>query len=74
MRGLGNVEKCKVVRSIIKEARCEVCCIQEIKWNCFDSSYFDCVLPSYFERRCVFIDAINTSGDALFLGRSQGPL
>lgn len=46
-RGLGNLDKCLVVRNVIKNSRCDVCCLQETKWNTFELHYFLSVFPSY---------------------------
>lgn len=68
-RGLGSIEKCSGVRSTIRLARCDIVCIQESKLNEFDSNYFLSFLPSFFEKQCVFINAINTLGRCLISWR-----
>lgn len=48
VRGLGLASKCDVVRNVIKNSRCEICCMQEVKWNTFEFAYVNRVLPSFF--------------------------
>lgn len=64
-RGLGDEKKCNVVRNVIRSARCDVCCLQETKWNDFDVLYYLRVLPTFFDRNCVAIKAINTKGGCI---------
>lgn len=64
-RGLGNLDKCLVVRNLIRSSRCDVVCLQETKWNKIDLVYIASVLPSFFERNCVYIHAIGSRGGCL---------
>lgn len=48
VRGLGNDEKCLVVRNVIKNSRCDICALQETKGNRVDLSYVSRFLPSFF--------------------------
>lgn len=64
-RGLGDEKKCNVVRNVIRSSRCDVCCLQETKWNDFDVLYYSRVLPTFFDRNCVAIKAINTKGGCI---------
>ncbi|XP_078175173.1 uncharacterized protein LOC144568675 [Carex rostrata] len=61
-RGLGDLDKCLVVRNVIRSSRCDVVCLQETKLNNLDCSYASAFLPSFFVKQCAFIDAIGTSG------------
>lgn len=62
VRGLGDSSKCNVVRNSIRQARCDVCCLQETKMNTTDFQFYSLVFPSYFERNVVGISAIGTAG------------
>lgn len=64
-RGLGNPEKCNVVREAIRKSRSDLCILQETKLNAFDLTAYSRILPSYFERRCVVLDAIDSRGGCL---------
>lgn len=64
-RGLGGVEKCNVVKNVIKESRCDVCCLQETKWNTDDPLCHAKALPNFFERRCAALLAIGSSGGTI---------
>lgn len=61
-RGLGDVKKCNVVKNVIRRSRCDIVCIQETKWSRFEFAYAANVLPNFFNRSCVFIDAQNAAG------------
>lgn len=61
-RGLGSLEKCLVVRNVIKSRRCDVVCLQETKWNSYNLHYFLAVFPSYFDHQGAYICANNSSG------------
>lgn len=65
VRGLGDVNKCDVARNIIKNSRCDVSCMQELKWNTFDCRYVNRVLPSFFDKNCVMRIANNSKGGLL---------
>lgn len=65
VRGLGDLNKCDVVRNVIKNSRCDVCCMQEVKWNNFDLSYISRVLPSFLDKNCAMVFADNTKGGIL---------
>lgn len=64
-RGLGCLDKCLVVRNVIRASRCDVVCIQETKWNEIELSYVLSVLPTFFENECMYINAINSRGGCL---------
>ena len=61
-RGLGSLEKCLVIRNVIRVSRCDVVCMQETKWNRMELNYITSVLPSFFQRDCMFINALNSRG------------
>lgn len=65
VRGLGADEKCNLVKSTIRTSRCDVCCLQETKWNTFDLLNYSKVLSTFFERNCVALKAINSSGGCI---------
>lgn len=65
VRGLGSASKCGVVRNVIRRSRCHIVCIQESKWNTYDLAYVASVLPSYFEMRCVLLNAQGRSGGCI---------
>lgn len=65
VRGLGCLEKCLVVRNVIREARCDFVCLQETKWNNWELNYVLSLLPSYFQSDCMFITALNSRGGCL---------
>ena len=65
VRGLGDESKCNVVRNVIKESRCDVVCLQETKLNERNLSYVLRVLPSFFNRQVVSIDARGSAGGVL---------
>lgn len=64
-KGLGSLEKCSVVRNVIRSSRCDVVCMQETKWNKMNLIYVSTVLPSFFEFDCMYIDAIGSRGGSL---------
>lgn len=51
-RGLGCLEKCRVVRNVIRSSRCDVVALQETKWGDFDYWYASTVLPNFFVKEC----------------------
>ena len=63
-RGLGRLDKCDVVRNVIRQSRCDICMLQETKMNENNLNYVS-VLPFFFERNCVVVHAHNTSGGLL---------
>lgn len=64
-KGLGGMEKCNVVKNIIKEARCDICCLQETKWSTDDPSCHAKALPNFFEKRCASLLARGTKGGVI---------
>ena len=68
-RGLGALEKCGVVRDVVRKSRCDICLFQETKWNSFDLAHYFTALPSYFDQNCAVIDPISTSGGCLIAWR-----
>lgn len=65
VRGLGDDEKCLVVRNTIKSSRCEICVLQETKCNRLDFSYIMRFLPSFFSYEVAFNLAINSVGGTI---------
>ena len=65
VRGLGDVNKCNVVKNVIRRSRCDIVCIQETKWNKTEFVYLASVLPNFFQRSCVVIDAQGAAGGVL---------
>lgn len=65
VRGLGDLKKCDIVRNTIKSSRCDVCCFQETKWNTFDPLIYATALPTFFEKNCVALKAINSAGGCI---------
>lgn len=47
VRGLGNLDKCLVVRKVLREACVDVVCLQETKWNTLDFNYVSSAFPSF---------------------------
>lgn len=68
VRGLSNLDKCTVVRNILRKSRCDVICLQETKLNEKNLDYFGVVLPSYFDRDFSVLDACGTKGGVSLLG------
>lgn len=64
-RGLGNLEKCDVVRNALRQSRCDVCMIQETKWNDINFNFYSRLLPSFFDRNVVVVHAQNSAGGIL---------
>lgn len=64
-RGLGKLDKCEVVRSVVRQSRCDVCMLQETKWNEYSLNFYSRVLPSYFDKNVVVVHANNTVGGLL---------
>lgn len=62
VRGLNDVEKSNVVKNVIRRSRCDIVCMQETKLNKFEFSHASNVLPNFFSRRCVVLDASNCAG------------
>lgn len=62
VRGLGLLDKCHVVRDVLRSSRCEICCLQETKINKMEFEYVARVLPSFFEINCVYLDATESRG------------
>lgn len=65
VRGLGSDDKCAVVRDVIRTSRCDVLFLQETKCSHGDCAYFSRVLPTFFDERCVTLDARNTAGGCM---------
>lgn len=63
--GLEDVNKCNVVRNVVRTSRYEVCCMQEVKWNTFNFQYVNRVLPFFFNKNCAMIFANNFKGRLL---------
>lgn len=61
-RGLGSIEKCLIVRNVIKSSRCDIVCLQETKWNMYDLQYYMAVFPTYFYHQKAYINARGTKG------------
>lgn len=59
---MGCLKKCGVVRDLIRSSRCDICCLQETKWNQIDFSYVASVLPTFFARNCVSVNAADSKG------------
>lgn len=70
-RGLGILEKCNVVREIIRSSRCDVCMLQETKINEFSLNYMLPFLPSYFNQKCVFNVADRSKGGILIAWKNN---
>lgn len=64
-RGLGSLEKCLVVRNVIKSSRCDIICLQETKLDSLELSHVHTILPTFFDKQCGYINAIGTSGGCL---------
>lgn len=64
-RGLGDVEKCNVVKNVIKGSRCDICCLQETKWSSYDPSCHAKALPNFFDKYCASLLAIGSSGGSV---------
>lgn len=54
-----------VVRSVIRESRCDICCLQESKLNEINLSYVSWVLHSFFHVDVVSIDVMGSRGGCL---------
>ena len=65
VRGLGCPKKCNVVRDVLRSSRGDLCCYQETKINELDYTYAARVLPTFFERNCVYLNAIESRGGLL---------
>jgi exonuclease III len=65
IRGLGDINKCKVVRDAIRSSRCDVVLYQETKWNKVELSYMCALYPSYFDKNIVCTNAPNSAGGYL---------
>lgn len=59
------LDKCNVVREVIRSSRCDVCLLQETKLNEISLSYVVNFLPSYFSPNCVFNLVFNSLGGIL---------
>lgn len=64
-RGLGLLDKCNVVREVIRSSRCDVCLLQETKLSEIPFNYFSRFLPSYFNLSCVYNLADHSKGGIL---------
>lgn len=62
VRGLGLLQKCYVVRDVLRASRCDIVCFQETKINKMEFNYVSRLLPSFFEYNCVFLDATESRG------------
>ena len=62
VRGMGDDEKCLVIKNTIKKSRCDVCVLQETKCNRIDLSCVLRFLPSFFSYDVAFNLAINSAG------------
>lgn len=65
VRGLGALDKCNVVRDVIRTSRCDVCLLQETKLNEVTLNYVLRFLPSFFNPQVAYNQAFNTSGGIL---------
>lgn len=64
-RGLGSLEKCLVIRNVIRSSRCDVVCLQEMKLSSLGFAHVSTMLPSFFQTQCAFIDAIGSAGGCI---------
>lgn len=69
--GLGSLEKCLVVRNVIKNSRYDICCLQETKWNMYDLSYYMAVFSTYFDHRGAYINARSISGRCIIVWKKN---
>lgn len=69
--GLGSLDKCLVVRNVIKKSRWDVCCLQETKWNDYNLLYYMTMFPSYFDRSSAYISEKNTKGGCVITSRNN---
>lgn len=65
VRGLGCVNKGNVVRNTIKNSRCDLCLLQEMKCNSINYSIITKFLPSFFNQDVAFNLAQNSAGGVL---------
>lgn len=61
-RGLGDLEKCRVVSDVIRNSRCDVVLLQETKLNEVNLRYVLSFLPSFFNSNCAFNQASHSKG------------
>lgn len=71
VRGLGNDDKCRIVRNVIKNSRCDVCVLQESKCNKFDLSYIMRFIPSFFSFEVAYNLAINSAGGTFIVWKKS---
>lgn len=64
-RGLGNLNKCDVVRSVLRQSRCDVCMLQETKLNEYNLNCYSRHLPSFFDKNVAVVHANNSAGGIL---------
>lgn len=69
VRGLGDVKKGNTVCNLIRESRCDIVCLQETKWNRLDVFQYARVLPNYFDRDWVGLNAIHSAGGCIIAWR-----
>lgn len=69
-RGLGNLDKCLVVRNVIRASRCDFVCLQETKLQTPEFHHLVTLLPSYFQRECAYLGALGTAGGCLIAWRN----
>lgn len=62
VRGLGNDEKCNVVRNIIKNSRSDVVVFQETKCNRMEFAYIVHFLPSFYSHELAYNLSLNSAG------------
>lgn len=62
VKGLGNPDKCNVVKDVIRTSRCDVCLLQETKMNEVTLNYVWRFLPSFFNPCCAFSEANHSKG------------
>lgn len=65
VRGLGDLEKCNVVRNVLRTSRCDVVLLQETKLNEYDLKYFSEFLPTFIDRDCASLQAIESRGGCI---------
>lgn len=65
VRGLGCPKKCSVVRDVLRSSRGDICYFQETKINEVDYGYLARVFPSFFDKNCVYLNAIESRGGLL---------
>jgi exonuclease III len=70
VRGINSTAKWNAIRCSIRDAGCEVICLQETKKEFFDSAYLKNFCPAHFDS-FAFVPSMGNSGGSVIIWKSS---